>query len=389
MVVPVGTDGKIEIYNSSTGSAVDILADVSGYYTTTTTGQYYFPTGSDRILDTRSYNPATSNASPLTAGEKLTLPIPATAPAANATLVLNITAVAPTSNGDLAVYPGNQSTSTASALNWASGQTIANLNIVASAAGDGINLADQATSGTVDLIIDTDGYFANATPQGRHDVLTHQWPLTDGSGDLANDAAGENLLTFGNGETWTTSTVGAQPNASTVVDLNGADQYGQTVYSAIDTGDSYTVSAWANLDTTPTSDVAVVAESGDNASAFYLEYSATAKAWCVNYMTHDDQDATGYATIPCAATAPATGTWYHLIATYNAATHTAALYVNGTLADTATGIDGWSSSIGLTIGAAQYNQQMTDYFPGQISNVDTYNYALNATQAAQLYSQQN
>ena len=390
VVVPVGTDGDIDIYNSSTGSATDILADVSGYYTTTVTGQYYFPTGSVRILDTRSYNPQTSNASPLTAGETFTLPIPATALAANPTLVLNITATNPTSNGDLAVYPAAQATvPTASALNWATNQTIANLNIAASAAGNGVNLNDEATSGTVDLIIDTDGYFAYATPDGAHDNLTHNWPLTDGNGSTANDATGDDPLSFANGETWTTSTVGAQTSPSNVIDLDGATQYGQTPISALDTGESFTVATWANLDTTPTANATVIAQSGTNASAFYLQYDATNESWCMNFMTSDAASTTGDYPIPCATAAPATGTWYHLIGTYNAATNTAALYVDGQLAATAAGITNWTSAGGLTVGAAQYNGSITDYFPGMISNVQTYNYALTATQAAQLYQQNN
>jgi Concanavalin A-like lectin/glucanases superfamily len=224
-VIPVGSDGEIDIYNSSAGSAADILADVSGYYTTAITGQYYFPTGSDRILDTRSYNPQTGNASPLAPGTPFKLPIPATALAANPTLVLNITATNPTSNGDLLVYPGNQTTlPTASALNWATSQTVANLNIAASAAGNGINLSDQATSGTVDLIIDTDGYFAYATPEGQHYTLTHDWPLTDGTGNAATDTVGDNPLSFADGENRTTSAVGAQASGN-VLGLDGATQY--------------------------------------------------------------------------------------------------------------------------------------------------------------------
>ena len=390
VVVPVGADGKIDIYNQSDASAVDVLADVSGYYTTAITGQYYFPTGSDRILDTRSYNPQNGKANPLTAGETFTLPIPATALAANPTLVLNLTVTDPTSNGDLDVYPGNQTTApTASAVNWAVNQTVANLNIAASAAGDGVNITDQGTTGTVQLIIDTDGYFAYATPEGQQATLTHNWPLTEGTGSAAEDTVGANPLSFTTSPTWTTSTVGAQTSPSNVIDLDGATQYGQTTTSALKTGESFTVAAWANLDATPTSTAAIVAQSGSNASAFYLEYNINENSWCMNFMASDAENTPGAPSIPCATAAPTTGTWYHLIGTYNAATNTTALYVNGQLASTATGVTDWPSNGALTVGAAQYDGGTTDYFPGKISNVQTYNYALNATQAAQLYQQDN
>jgi Concanavalin A-like lectin/glucanases superfamily len=109
----------------------------------------------------------------------------------------------------------------------------------------------------------------------------------------------------------------------------------------------------------------------------------------MNFMTSDAASATGDYPIPCASTIPATGTWYHLVGTYNADTDTAALYVDGQLAGTATGINAWASTGDLTLGAAQYNGQPADYFPGEISNAQTYNYPLNATQAAQLYQQDN
>jgi hypothetical protein len=200
---------------------------------------------------------------------------------------------------------------------------------------------------------------------------------------------GDLPLSFANSPTWTTSTVGAQTSPSNVIDLDGATEYGQTTKSAVDTGESFTVSAWANLDTTPTSTASVVAQSGANASAFYLEYNINEKSWCMNFMAGDDENTVGAPSIPCATAAPTPGTWYHLIGTYNAATNTAALYVNGQLASTATGVTTFDSNGGLTVGAAEYDAGITDYFPGKISNVQTYNYALNSTQAAELYQQEN
>jgi len=164
VIVPVETNliaslnGKIVIYNQGT-APVDVIGDVSGYYTTSTTGQHYYAASADRILDTRLYNPNTQSASALLPDNGINLPVPANIAAYNPSMVLNLTVTQPTSNGVLNVYPGNQTTiPLATALNWASGQTVANLSLAASATSNSINLYNNS-SGTIELIIDTNGYF--------------------------------------------------------------------------------------------------------------------------------------------------------------------------------------------------------------------------------------
>lgn len=157
VVVPVGTDGKIDIYNQGT-APVDVIGDVTGYYTTATTGEHYYTAGSDRLLDTRIYNPQTQSASPVAGKTTLTLPTPAGIPASNPTLVLNITVTNPTAAGTLSTGPANLTAPTGTALNWASGQTIADLSVTTSSDGGGINFYNNS-SGTFNLVLDTNGYF--------------------------------------------------------------------------------------------------------------------------------------------------------------------------------------------------------------------------------------
>lgn len=159
VIVPVGADGKIDIYNSGTQS-VNVVDDITGYYTTATTGEHYFPAGSDRVLDTRRYNPNTQNGSLVTAGDTVNLPTPSEIPASNPSLVLNVTVTSPTASGVLSVYPHSLGAPpTGSALNWASGQTVANLSLATSTSGGGVDLFNNST-GTIQLIVDTNGYFA-------------------------------------------------------------------------------------------------------------------------------------------------------------------------------------------------------------------------------------
>lgn len=156
-IIPVGSDGKIVIYNASSNTA-DVIGDVSGYYTTSTSGQRYYPVGSTRMVDTRQYNPHLGAAGPMPATSSMNLAVPANITAYNPTLVLNVTIANSTTIGDLAIYPGDQSSPPiTSAVNWLSSWTIANLNL-AYAHGGSVNFYSTAT-GTVQLIVDTDGYF--------------------------------------------------------------------------------------------------------------------------------------------------------------------------------------------------------------------------------------
>jgi hypothetical protein len=83
--------------------------------------------------------------------------------------------------------------------------------------------------------------------------------------------------------------------------------------------------------------------------------------------------------------APATGTWTHLVGTYNAGTHVLALYVNGALAGTATDSTPWAANGSLAIGRGFASGANAEFFPGELSTVQAFNYALTAQQVAALY----
>jgi hypothetical protein len=175
----------------------------------------------------------------------------------------------------------------------------------------------------------------------------------------------------------------------TVLSLDGSTGYGTTSSSVLNTAGSFSVSVWADLSTIPSGFGNIVAQAGTQASGFYLQYSPYSHAWCMNFMQSDTASAPGYASVPCASSTPTVNTWYHLVGTYNATTHTAQLYVNGTLVATQTGIDNWAANGDLLVGADQYDAIIGDFFPGQISNLQTYNYVLTAPQVSALYDQIN
>lgn len=254
---------------------------------------------------------------------------------------------------------------------------------------DPVNLTNAGTGALADAIL----------------AATDTWALTDGTGsttaaDIApnNNAnayltqtdpnAGNSPLNLTGGYSWNTATVGTQ-TGTTVLSLDGTSGYGTTGTNVLDTSKSFTISAWANLSSIPTGFANIAAEAGTQASGFYLQYSPYSKAWCMSFMQSDTANAPGYATVPCATTTPTANTWYHLVGTYNATTHTAQLYVNGALVGTTTGITNWAANGTMIIGADQYDAMITDYFPGEISNVQAFNYVLSAPQVTALYKQIN
>lgn len=160
LIVPIGTDGDIDIYNYSPVS-VDILGDVTGYYTTSQTGQMFHALSSTRILDTRSYNPDTApSVAPAAEYSTTVITAPPGINASNPTLNLNVTVTNPTSTiGNLTIYPDGQTVPSASAINWyTANETVANLNLAAASSNNEIDIYNNS-NGSLNIIVDTDGYF--------------------------------------------------------------------------------------------------------------------------------------------------------------------------------------------------------------------------------------
>lgn len=242
------------------------------------------------------------------------------------------------------------------------------------------------------------------------------WPLADGAGgatflSTAEDTAaqgaaahdpylgtmnnpGQNSInlngTNGTDYTWITDNarVSTSDPDGTVLSLNGTGGYGTTgTTQVIDTGRSFTISAWANLANLSSPYATIAAEAGTQASGFYLQYNTSWGGWCLNFMASDAANAAGAPGVACTTTTPTLNTWYHIVGVYNAPTKTTQLYINGALAATGTGLTTWSATSGLLLGAGQYNATPGDYFPGKISNVQDWNYALSAPQITALFDQ--
>ncbi|GAA0526789.1 hypothetical protein GCM10010172_04180 [Paractinoplanes ferrugineus] len=193
---------------------------------------------------------------------------------------------------------------------------------------------------------------------------------------VTNPLAGNNPATLIGGATWS-----SDATRGTVLTLNGTDAGASTAGPVLTTNGSYTVSAWVKLSSIAAT-ATVAGQQGTANSAFALQYNKTYNAWT---FIAPGSDTAAPATSPhvSAAAAPALNTWTHLVASYNAATHTMTLYVNGAPAGTAANTTAWNGAGTFDLG----HSGAGSYLPGSISNVQAWNYTLTSQQVTALCKQ--
>lgn len=153
-VVPVGSDGKITIENTSHGP-VGVVVDVMGYFlkgTATAAGtfQHMAPT---RFLDSRS------NPTPVGPGKDISVAVAGVkgVPSGAKAAMINLTATEAQYYGFLTAYPAGQTPPNASNVNYLQRQTVANFAVVPIGA-DGKITIHNTSYGTVQVVVDVMGY---------------------------------------------------------------------------------------------------------------------------------------------------------------------------------------------------------------------------------------
>ena len=159
VVAKVGANGSISIWNSNDSPAmqhVDVIVDVVGWLPAGDTFGSLVP---DRLLDTRE----TIAVAP---GATINLPVlgrsgvPTTGVSA---VIVNLTVTNTAAGGYLTTWPTDQTRPNASSLNFAAGQTVANLVVAKVGANGSIsiwNSNDSPAMQHVDVIVDVVGWFA-------------------------------------------------------------------------------------------------------------------------------------------------------------------------------------------------------------------------------------
>jgi hypothetical protein len=172
VTVKLGTGGsnagKVTITNTGGvvgGGTVDVVGDVVGYYQSAGVSALT-PVAPQRILDTRSGLGGTTG--PIAAQGTVTVdphtggaPVP---PVGSYTgVVVNVTVTGPSAGGWLTVYPSDVSLPGVSNLNFAPGQTVANLVKLKVGADGDIKITNTGGitgGGTVQIIADIVGYYS-------------------------------------------------------------------------------------------------------------------------------------------------------------------------------------------------------------------------------------
>jgi hypothetical protein len=123
----------------------------------------YYTVTPCRVVDTRNADGPNGGPS-LSGGSSRSFPVAGkcSVPAGARAVSVNITVVNPSGAGHLTLYPGDQTAPTASTINFRAGQTQANnaiLRLSLDGSGTLAVLSATAGGGTVDVILDVNGYF--------------------------------------------------------------------------------------------------------------------------------------------------------------------------------------------------------------------------------------
>ncbi len=193
VTVPV-VNGKVDFYNSA--GSVHLLADVTGYFTSATTGSRFNPVGPERLMDTRDGTGGTTG--PVTGGQTVSLQVTGGQtgiPADGVTaVVMNVTAVSPTTTGHLIVYPDGTAQPGTSSLNFPAGVTIPNLVTVPVVNGK-VDFFNSA--GSVNILADVTGYYAADGSMFHSTGPTRIMDTRNGTGGVKGAVAGGKTIVLG------------------------------------------------------------------------------------------------------------------------------------------------------------------------------------------------
>ncbi|MFE6100441.1 LamG-like jellyroll fold domain-containing protein [Streptomyces laurentii] len=210
------------------------------------------------------------------------------------------------------------------------------------------------------------------------------FPLDEAAGTTeATGQAAEQPLTFNGGVT-----SGAKGINGKALTLDGTTGYAATDRPVLNTGHSYSVSAWAKLPAAgATGNRTVVSQSGTYYSPFYLSYEGAENAWSLRTSLEDVQ-AGNLSEQRVLAKQPARlGEWAHLVAVYDANVQQIRLYVNGALQGSDAAPKTWEAQGPVQIGRAIWTGKQVDYFPGSIDEVRLFERPVSDEEVQQMFRQ--
>lgn len=220
------------------------------------------------------------------------------------------------------------------------------------------------------------GHYAFKVAAGAPPV--DAWSFDEGSGSTTADSAGGHTATLSESAGWS-----SQSRLGGSFQGNGSTAYAQASESALDTSNSFAVSAWVRLTSLATNST-FVAQRGMNADAFQLYYSASCQGWTFN--RHADDTAQPQAMSSCQPGSATANVWTHLVGVYDAQAQKVKLYVDGVNDPTrdVTFTTPWKASGPLDIGRRLFNGVFGEFVQGNIDDVQLWNRILAPQEVADL-----
>ncbi|GHA86205.1 hypothetical protein GCM10010305_32580 [Streptomyces termitum] len=151
----------------------------------------------------------------------------------------------------------------------------------------------------------------------------------------------------------------------------------------VETQASYSVAAWARIDTVGSLNASVVSQDGARLGAFYLSYCQDVRTWCARLPERDADGAYLSGQRVNAVNPAQPKAWTHLGLVVDTPARKLSFYVNGVLQGTddfTTGV--WASTGGIQVGRAKYNGLYVDHFYGEIDEAAVWQRALSSEEMA-------
>ncbi|WP_117213007.1 LamG domain-containing protein [Allorhizocola rhizosphaerae] len=159
---------------------------------------------------------------------------------------------------------------------------------------------------------------------------------------------------------------------STAVTFNGSTSTATTSAPVVNTGKSFSVSAWVRLNSNTAVYQTAVGQAGNNTSAFFLQYNQGDWAFAV----HESDVSSGVVATKASSRAWAEHRWTHLVGVYDGQGRQMRLYVNGELTSTATRATPWNGARFLTIGHVRVGATISNPWNGDIAHVKVWDRVL-------------
>ncbi|GAA4582180.1 hypothetical protein GCM10023194_16130 [Planotetraspora phitsanulokensis] len=240
---------------------------------------------------------------------------------------------------------------------------------------------------------------------GGEAMLSSYWPFDGGSGSIAANAVpGAPDMTLRSGATWQPSFadggLGGRMGASDLLVDAQSGGYADTPSGVVSTRGSYSVMAWvkpAVVPETPDDRMVVVSQFGEANTGFSIEERmspddpAPIARWALVTSGGDsDERVVVWSSDPVDP-----WSWAHLTAVYDAASHTARLYVDGNCSEAVPGVgpiagcppidapDMIDATGPVNVGRGQTGSEPGWYFSGDIDEVRLYDGVVSETEIAQ------